>query len=37
VTAFDDAQPLNAPYIGVVSIAAIRFGIDLRQDVTRRM
>jgi toxin FitB len=36
VTAFYDAQPLNALYISVVSIAEIRFGIELQQDVTRR-
>jgi predicted nucleic acid-binding protein len=33
-TAFYDAQPLNALYISVVSIAEIRFGIELQQDVT---
>ena len=33
---FYDAQPLNALYISVVSIAEIRFGIELQQDVTRR-
>ena len=31
VTAFYDAQPLNALYISVVSIAEIRFGIELQQ------
>jgi len=36
VTAFYDGQPLNALYISVVSIAEIRFGIELQQDVTRR-
>jgi toxin FitB len=36
VTAFYDAQPLDALYISVVSIAEIRFGIDLQQDLTRR-
>ena len=36
VTAFYDAQPLSALYISVVSIAEIRFGIDLLEDVTRR-
>jgi len=36
VTAFFDAQPLSALYISVVSIAEIRFGIELQQDVTRR-
>jgi len=36
VTAFYDAQSLNALYISVVSIAEIRFGIELQQDVTRR-
>ena len=36
VTAFYDAQPLNALYISVVSIAEIRFGIELQPDVTRR-
>ena len=36
VTAFYDAQPLNALYISVVSIAEIRFGIELQQEVTRR-
>jgi predicted nucleic acid-binding protein len=36
VTAFYDAQPLNALYISAVSIAEIRFGIELQQDVTRR-
>lgn len=36
VTAFYDAQPLNALYISVVSIAEIRFGIQLQADGTRR-
>jgi predicted nucleic acid-binding protein len=36
VTAFFDAQPLNALYISVVSIAEIRFGIELQEDVARR-
>ena len=36
VTAFYDAQPLKALYISVVSIAEIRFGIELQKDVTRR-
>ncbi len=36
VTAFYDARPLNALYISVVSIAEIRFGIELQYDVTRR-
>jgi len=36
VTAFYDAQPLNALYISVVSIAEIRFGIQLQPDETRR-
>jgi predicted nucleic acid-binding protein len=36
VTAFYDTQPLNALYISVVSIAEIRFGIDLQQDPKRR-
>src|SRR5580700_7081459 len=35
-TAFYDAQPLNALFISVVSIAEIRFGIELQEDVTRR-
>jgi predicted nucleic acid-binding protein len=37
VTAFYDAQPLNAVYISEVSIAEIRFGIELQQDSTRRV
>ncbi len=36
VTGFFDVQPLNALYISVVSIAEIRFGIELQGDVTRR-
>lgn len=36
VTGFYDAQPLNALYISVVSIAEIRFGIELQEDATRR-
>ena len=36
VTGFYDAQPLNALFISVVSIAEIRFGIELQEDVTRR-
>jgi predicted nucleic acid-binding protein len=36
VTAFYEAQPLGALYISVVSLAEIRFGIELQQDVTRR-
>ncbi len=36
VTAFYETQPLNALYISLVSIAEIRFGIDLQQDLTRR-
>jgi len=36
VTAFYDAQPLKALYISVVSIAEIRFGIELQEDPTRR-
>jgi toxin FitB len=36
VIAFYDAQPLSALYVSVVSIAEIRFGIELQQDVTRR-
>ena len=31
-----EAQPLRVLYISVVSIAEIRFGIELQQDVTRR-
>ena len=36
VTAFFDAQPLNALYISVVSVAEIRFGIQLQEDPARR-
>ena len=36
VTAFYEAQPLNALYISVVSVAEIRFGIELQEDLTRR-
>ena len=36
MTAFYHAQPLRALYISVVSIAEIRFGIELQQDLTRR-
>ncbi len=36
VIAFYGAQPLDALYSSAVSIAEIRFGIDLQQDVTRR-
>ncbi len=36
VNAFYDAQPLNELYISAVSIAEIRFGIELQQDSTRR-
>ena len=36
VTAFYDARPLNALYISVVSIAEIRFGVELQDDVARR-
>jgi len=36
VTAFYDTQPLNTLYISVVSIAEIRFGIELQEDVARR-
>ena len=36
VTAFYEPQPLEALYISVVSIAEIRFGIELQQDITRR-
>jgi toxin FitB len=31
VTAFYNAQPLNSLYISVVSIAEIRFGIELQK------
>lgn len=36
VIAFYSAQPISALYVSVVSIAEIRFGIELQQDVTRR-
>jgi toxin FitB len=36
VTAFYNAQPLDQLYISVVSIAEIRFGIELQQDPARR-
>lgn len=36
VKAFYDAQPLNNLYISVVSIAEIRFGIELQEDPARR-
>jgi len=36
VTAFYDGQPLNALYVSVVSIAEIRFGIELQEDPARR-
>ena len=36
VTAFYDTLPLNTLYISVVSIAEIRFGIELQEDVARR-
>jgi predicted nucleic acid-binding protein len=36
VIAFYDAQPLSALYVSVVSIAEIRFRMELQQDVTRR-
>ncbi len=36
MTAFYEGQPLTALYISVVSIAEIRFGIELHQDVKRR-
>jgi hypothetical protein len=36
VAAVYEAQPLNSLYISVVSIAEIRFGIELQEDVTRR-
>jgi toxin FitB len=37
VTAFYDAQPLNTLYVSVVNIAEIRFGIELQQDLARRV
>lgn len=36
MTAFYDAQPLKTLYVSVVSIAEIRFGIELQQDPARR-
>lgn len=36
VIAFYEAQPLRDLYVSVISIAEIRFGIELQQDVTRR-
>jgi toxin FitB len=36
VTAFYDAQSLNALYISVLSIAEIRVGIELQEDQVRR-
>jgi predicted nucleic acid-binding protein len=36
VTAFYNAQPLHALYISVVSIAEIRFGIQLQEQPARR-
>lgn len=36
VTAFYDGQPLTTMYISAVSIAEIRFGIELQQNVARR-
>jgi toxin FitB len=36
VAAFYDAQPLHALYISVVSIAEIRFGIQLQEQAARR-
>jgi hypothetical protein len=37
VTAFYDAQPLSTLYISVVNIAEIRFGIEVQQDLARRV
>ena len=37
VTAFYDAQPLNTLYVSVVNIAEIRFGIELQEDLARRV
>jgi len=37
VIGFYDAQPLKDLFISVVSIAEIRFGIELQRDVTRRV
>jgi toxin FitB len=36
VTAFYNTQPLTQLYISIVSIAEIRFGIELQEDPTRR-
>jgi toxin FitB len=36
VTAFYNKEPLEDLYISVLSIAEIRFGIELQQDATRR-
>src|SRR5580692_5411593 len=36
VIVFYDAQQLRTLYFSAVSIAEIRFGIELQQDVTRR-
>jgi toxin FitB len=36
LTAFYEAQTLNTLYISVLSIAEIRFGIELQQDAARR-
>jgi predicted nucleic acid-binding protein len=36
VTAFYEKQPLSQLYISVVSIAEIRFGIELQEDPARR-
>ena len=36
VTAFVRAQPLEALYVSVVTLAEIRFGIELLPDATRR-
>lgn len=37
VTAFYAAQPLNTLYVSVVNIAEIRFGIELQEDLARRV
>ncbi len=36
VTSFYDTQPLDQLYISILSIAEIRFGIELQQDPVRR-
>ena len=36
VTAFYDREPLEEFYISILSIAEIRFGIELQQDTARR-